>query len=153
MAAARRCLRTAGKYTADELDTFAQLFALTTEAQTMAVIGQAYGNGVASRLTANRWLKCCIGDDEVGRTGADVARTSRGGGATRDRPLFSKRGVGHLQVTNACAIDIDIKAVQMCYIQLSLLGIPAGDSRQPAHNRNGRTGTPRFTSCMAGITG
>lgn len=38
---------------------------------------------------------------------------------------ISNRNLNYQQCMHITAVDIDIKAVHMCYIQLSLMGIPA----------------------------
>lgn len=136
-------LRTAGKYTADELDTFAQLFALTTEAlnEPADVLGQAYmqlelGNKWAGQFftpdsVCKLMAEMLYGDDmtdKANRRGfVTVMEPACGGGAMLIgmAAAMQKRGVNYQQAMHVTAVDIDIKAVQMCYIQLSLLGMPA----------------------------
>lgn len=96
-------------------------------------IGQVFTPIQLSRLMGDMTLSGC--KEALDKKGyVTVSDPACGGGSTLIGMALAMRDAGYNYQKQMCvqAIDIDIRAVHMCYLQLSLLGIPAeiihGDS-------------------------
>lgn len=138
-------LHTAGKYEADELTLLCQILAdvaMVLEQEPADVLGSVYmqlelGNKWAGQFFTPQSLADVMGamtlDPEGAR--AEIARKGYitvsdpaiGGGVTIIGfcKAMQAAGLDFRISMHATGVDVDVKAVHMAYIQLSLLGIPA----------------------------
>lgn len=138
-------LRTAGKYKADELTLLCQILAdvaAILEDEPADVLGSVYmqmelGNKWAGQFFTPQALADLMGAMTLDPEGAR-AQIARAGYITVNDPAigggvtiigFCKAmeaaGLDFRKNMHATGVDVDLKAVHMAYIQLSLLGIPA----------------------------
>lgn len=127
------------KYTADEGRKFAEMFALLTETleTDMAdILGQIYmESGMGSKAAGQFFTPYHLSElcaaltlpepDESGVYRINEPSCGGGGMIIAAASEIKKRGMNYQRVMDVVAQDLDWKGVYMCYLQLSLLGIPA----------------------------
>lgn len=139
-------MRLVGRYERDELLLFPQMLAITTEAleaEARDFLGEVFGElelGNAARGQFFTPSELCrvmasltVGSAEELRTLVDqrgyirVHEPACGAGAMliAFAEEFAARGFSRSRQLHVVAIDVDRRAALMCYLQLSLLGIPA----------------------------
>lgn len=135
----RMYLDTMQKYTADEGRKFAEMFALLTETleTDMAdILGQIYmESGMGSKAAGQFFTPYHLSElctaltlpepDEAGIYRINEPSCGGGGMIIAAASEIKKRGLNYQRVMDVVAQDLDWKGVYMCYLQLSLLGIPA----------------------------
>lgn len=135
----RMYLDTVQKYTADEVMKFAEMLAFLTEALEMDmtdILGQIYmESGMGSKaagqfFTPYHLSKLCVDltlpePDETGIYRINEPSCGGGGMIIAAASAIRERGMNYQRVMDVVAQDLDWKGVYMCYLQLSLLGIPA----------------------------
>jgi type I restriction-modification system DNA methylase subunit len=171
-------LQLAKKYTADELETFCKVLAqivLELDKGYSDVLGQVFhelelhskwkGQFFSPYTICQMMAKMTIGDgvvlkEKIETTGFITAcEPACGSGAMVIAMAQEVKELGfnpseHLHVT---AVDVDLKCVHMAYIQLSLLGIPAGvvhgnalSLEEWSHWRTPASLTPRWERLLSG---
>lgn len=132
-------LDTVQKYTADEAMKFTEMLAFLTEAleTDMAdILGQIYmESGMGSKaagqfFTPYHLSRLCAAlalpePDETGKYRINEPSCGGGGMIIAAASVLRERGMNYQRVMDVVAQDLDWKGVYMCYLQLSLLGIPA----------------------------
>ena len=131
-------------YTPDELQNFAKMFAMLTnelEAGPTDALGQIFmemdlgskwhGQFFTPYSLCQGMAKMMIGPDDMAEKIKQqgfitVHEPAAGGGAMliAFAEEMQLRGVNFQQHLHVTAQDLDLKAVHMCYVQLSLMGIP-----------------------------
>jgi hypothetical protein len=131
-------------YTPDELQNFAKMFAMLTN-ELEAGLTDALGQTFMEMDLGSKWhgqfftpyslcqgmAKMMIGPDDMAEKIKQqgfitVHEPAAGGGAMliAFAEEMQLRGVNFQQHLHVTAQDLDLKAVHMCYVQLSLMGIP-----------------------------
>lgn len=140
----KRYLDIVGRYTKEEVDVFPRLLAITVDAledEPHDFLGQVFmclelgddwrGQFFTPQAVSDVCAQMTVGDDTkeliANRGFITVCEPAAGAGGMVIGMFKAMRAMGlnpqrHMHVT---AIDIDATAAHMCFIQLSLLGIPA----------------------------
>lgn len=132
-------LDTIQKYTETEVKKFTEMLAWlmeTLETEMTDVLGQIYmESGMGSKAAGQFFTPYHLSElcaaltlPEPDKTGIyRINEPSCGGGGMiiAAASAIKKRGMNYQKVMDVVAQDLDWKGVYMCYLQLSLLGIPA----------------------------
>lgn len=127
------------KYTVDEELKFAEMFALlaeTLETDIADILGQIYmDSGMGSKAAGQVFTPYHLSElcaalilpepDENGIYRINEPSCGGGGMIIAAALAIKEQGMNYQRVMDVVAQDLDWKGVYMCYLQLSLLGIPA----------------------------
>ena len=130
---------TVGRYTKGEVHMFPEMLALLAmalEKDMQDVLGDIYmESGMGSKASGQFFTPFHLSEltAELSVRGADedgkyrIAEPSCGGGGMiiATAKVLKSRGINYQKKMDVVAQDLDWKGVYMCYLQLSLLGIPA----------------------------